>query len=251
MATLSKKTVLITGANSGIGYETAKLFLAEGANVIITGRRGAAVRDAVLSLGAGVNGLVSDSEKMKDIQELPNKVRQLSGTIDILFVNAGVFKLAPFADTTEDIFDENVGINFKGVFFTIQNLLPLIPDGGNIILNASIVAHIGLEGSSTYSAAKAAILSLTKTLAIELAPRGIRVNCVSPGPVDTPIFGKVGLPQEVLQEFAAGVQEKIPLKRFGRAAEVAKAALFLASNGNSSFVTGIELVIDGGKSITF
>ena len=251
MATSSKKTILITGANSGIGYETAKLFLAEGSNVIITGRRDAAIKEAVSSLGEGVHGLVSDSGKMKDIQELPDRVRQLSETVDTLFVNAGVFKLAPFGDTTEEIFDENVDVNFKGVFFTIQKLLPLIPDGGNIILNASIVAHIGLEGSSTYSAAKAAVLSLTKTLAVELAPRNIRVNCISPGPINTPIYGKAGLPEAVLQEFAAGVQGKIPLKRFGGAEEVAKAALFLASTANSGFVTGIELVVDGGKSITF
>jgi NADP-dependent 3-hydroxy acid dehydrogenase YdfG len=165
--------------------------------------------------------------------------------------SAGVFKLAPFGDTTEEIFDENVDVNFKGVFFTIQRLLPLIPDGGNIILNASIVAHIGLEGSSTYSAAKAAVLSLAKTLAVELAPRNIRVNCISPGPINTSIYGKAGLPEAVLQEFAAVVQGKIPLKRFGDAGEVARAAFFLANSANSGFVTGIELVVDGGKSITF
>jgi NAD(P)-dependent dehydrogenase (short-subunit alcohol dehydrogenase family) len=251
MATLSKKTILITGANSGIGFETAKLFQTEGYKVIITGRREQAVKDAISSLGAGVTGVVSDAEKMKDIQALAGRVRELSETIDTLFVNAGVFKLASFTDTTEEIFNENMDVNFKGAFFTIQKLLPLIPDGGNIILNASIVAHIGLEGSSTYSAAKAAVLSLTKTLAVELASRRIRVNCISPGPINTPIYSKAGLPEAVLQAFAAGVQGKIPLKRFGGAEEVARAALFLANSANSGFVTGIELVVDGGKSITF
>jgi NAD(P)-dependent dehydrogenase (short-subunit alcohol dehydrogenase family) len=251
MARLSNKTVLITGANSGIGYETAKLFLAEGSKVIITGRRESAVREAVDSLGSGVHGLVSDTGKMKDIKALPERVRSLSPVIDTLFVNAGVFQLASFPGTTEEVFDANLDINFKGAFFTIQQLLPLIPAGGSIILNSSIVSHIGLEGSAAYSAAKAAVLSLTKTLAVELAPGNIRVNCISPGPINTPIYGKAGLPEEVLQQFAAGVQAKIPLKRFGHAADIASAVLFLANNADSGFVTGIELVVDGGKSIIF
>jgi NAD(P)-dependent dehydrogenase (short-subunit alcohol dehydrogenase family) len=250
MGKLNGKTAVITGGNSGIGFATAKLFLQEGAKVIITGRNEKAVNDAVKELGKGATGIISDAGKMDDINALPAKIAAISATVDVLFVNAGIALFVPFADTTEKIFDDQVDINFKGVFFTIQHLLPMIPQGASIILNSSIVVHLGLETSTAYAASKGAVLSLSKTLAAELASRDIRVNSISPGPIDTPIYGKLGMPEQALQEFGAGVQAKIPLKRFGTSDEVAKLALFLATP-DSSFITGTELTIDGGARVAF
>lgn len=250
MSKLKGKTAVITGGNSGIGFATAKLFLQQGATVIITGRNEQAVNDAVQSLGKGAHGIVSDAGKMNDVQTLHKKVSAITPAVDILFVNAGVGVFAPFADTTEDMFDANIDINFKGAFFTVQKLLPLIPDGSSIILNATILVHSGLETSAAYAASKAAVLTLGKTLAVELAGRNIRVNSISPGPINTPIYSKMGMPEDVLQQFAAGVQAKVPLKRFGSSEDIANAALFLAS-ADSSYMTGSELAVDGGKSISF
>ena len=170
--------------------------------------------------------------------------------MDVLFANTGVFLLAPFEQTSEELFDNNLDTNFKGVFLTVQKLLPLIPEGGSIVLNSSIVSHIGLEGSSAYSASKAAMLSLGKTMAVELAGKNIRVNSISPGAINTSIFAKTGMDEATIQQFAQSVIAKIPLKRFGEADEIAKSVLFLASS-DSSYITGIELVIDGGKMVTF
>jgi len=250
MNRLKGKTAVITGGNSGIGFATAELFLKEGAQVIITGRREQAVAEAVRTLGAGARGIVSDAGNMTHVKALPEKVLALSKTIDILFANAGVGLFAPFDQTTEEIFDGNLDINFKGVYFTIQGLLPHIADGGSIILNSTILVHSGLETTSAYSASKGAVLSLGKTLAIELAGRNIRVNTISPGPINTPIYSKIGMAEDVLKEFAAGVQAKVPLKRFGASEDVARTALYLASD-DSNFVTGAEIAVDGGKSKTF
>jgi NAD(P)-dependent dehydrogenase (short-subunit alcohol dehydrogenase family) len=250
MKRLEGKTAVITGGNSGIGYATAELFANEGANVIITGRRESAVRDAVTTLGKGVIGLVSDAKDMGDVASLPAQIERHAKQIDILFANAGVGIFAPFDQTTEEVFDSNLDINFKGVFFTIQGLLPLIASGGSIILNSTILVHSGLQGSAAYSASKAAVLALGKTLAMELADRNIRVNSISPGPISTPIYSKLGMTDEALEEFAASVQAKIPMKRFGEALDIAQAALFLASP-DSSFMTGSEIQVDGGKSKTF
>lgn len=251
MQKLKGKTAVITGGNSGIGFATAKLFLAEGATVIITGRNEKAIKDAVAALGINAHGIVSDAGKTEDLNKLHSKVLSLTSKVDILFANAGVALLAPFEQITEDLFDSQLNINFKGAFFTIQKLLPLVPEGGSIILNSTILVHCGLETAASYSASKGAVLSLTKTLAIELASKNIRVNSISPGPINTPIYGKNGWPEEALQQFAESVQAKIPLKRFGEADDIAKAALFLASSDDSGFVTGSELVVDGGKSLTF
>lgn len=250
MKRLEGKTAVITGGNSGIGYATAELFANEGANVIITGRRESAVRDAVTTLGKGVIGLVSDAKDMGDVASLPAQIERHAKQIDILFANAGVGIFAPFDQTTEEVFDSNLDINFKGVFFTIQGLLPLIASGGSIILNSTILVHSGLQGSAAYSASKAAVLALGKTLAMELADRNIRVNSISPGPISTPIYSKLGMTDEALEEFAASIQAKIPMKRFGEALDIAQAALFLASP-DSSFMTGSEIQVDGGKSKTF
>jgi NAD(P)-dependent dehydrogenase (short-subunit alcohol dehydrogenase family) len=250
MKKLVGKTAVITGGNSGIGFATAELFVKEGAQVIITGRRNDAVDDAVRKIGKGAFGIVSDAGKMYDVNTLKEKVAAIFPSIDILFVNAGVGLFAPFEETTEEIFDTNLDINFKGAFFTVQRLLPLMHTGSSVILNATILVHSGMATASAYSASKGAVLSLNKTLAAELAGRNIRVNTISPGPIETPIYGKMGLPEDVLKTFAAGVQAKIPLQRFGQASDVANAALFLASS-DSSFLTGSELTVDGGKQIAF
>jgi NAD(P)-dependent dehydrogenase (short-subunit alcohol dehydrogenase family) len=250
MSKLNSKVAVITGGNSGIGYATAELFLKEGAKVIITGRRKEAVDEAVQQLGKGAHGIVSDAGNMNDLSALRQKIAAIAPSIDILFANAGVFQLAPFEQTTEEMFDANLDINLKGAFFTVQKLLPILNNGGSLILNATILAHIGLENTTAYSASKGAVLSLGKTLAIELAARNIRVNTISPGPIYTPLYSKIGMPEEALQEFAAGVQEKVPLKRFGKGEDVARAALFLASD-ESLFMTGSEITVDGGKQITF
>jgi NAD(P)-dependent dehydrogenase (short-subunit alcohol dehydrogenase family) len=250
MNRLKGKTAVITGGNSGIGFATAELFLKEGAKVIITGRRADAVNDAVKQLGTGASGIISDAGKMSDVKALPEKIKTLTPTVDIIFANAGVGHFAPFEQTTEEMFDSNLDINFKGVFFTIQGLLPMVPEGGSVILNSTILVHAGLETTSAYSGSKGAVLSLAKTLAVELATRNIRVNCIAPGPISTPIYGKMGMAEDVLKEFAAGVQAKIPLKRFGEAKDVAQTALFL-SLPESSFLTGTEIAVDGGKSRTF
>jgi NAD(P)-dependent dehydrogenase (short-subunit alcohol dehydrogenase family) len=250
MSKLKGKTAVITGGNSGIGFATAKVFLREGAKVIITGRNEKSVQDAVQELGKNAFGIVSDAGKMSDLNSLNQKVEQISPVVDILFANAGVGIFAPFQQTTEEIFDSNMDINFKGAYFTIQKLLPLVADASSIILNSTIILHSGMETTTAYAASKGAVLSFCKTLAIELAGRNIRVNSISPGPINTPIYSKMGMPEEALKEFAAGVMAKIPLKRFGESEDVANAALFLASS-DSSFMTGSELFVDGGKSITF
>ncbi|NJM24834.1 MAG: SDR family oxidoreductase [Bacteroidia bacterium] len=250
MNKLEGKTALITGGNSGIGLATAELFLREGAKVIITGRRTDAVKQTVDALGKNAFGIVSDAGIMKDVKALHGEVSKVTTSIDIVFANAGVAQFAPFDQTTEELFDNTFNINFKGVYFTLQGLLPLINEGGSVILNSTILVHSGLASSSSYSASKGAILSLGKTLAIELADKNIRVNSISPGPINTPIYSKMGIPEEGLKEFAAGVQAKVPLKRFGDPSDVAQAALFLSSS-DSAFMTGGEISVDGGKAITF
>jgi len=250
MGKLSGKTAVITGGNSGIGFSAAQLFLKEGAKVIITGRDQKAIDEALKNLGEGAYGLLSDAGKMKDLEALPEKITAISNKIDVLFANAGVGMFAPFEETSEAIFDANMDINFKGAFFTVQKLLPLMPNEGSILLNATVLVHKGLATASSYAASKGAVLAFTKTLAVELADRNIRVNCISPGPINTPIYSKMGMPETALQEFAAGVQAKIPLQRFGEAHEVAQTALFLASS-ESSFITGTEIIIDGGIGVNF
>lgn len=250
MNRLNGKTAVITGGNSGIGFATAKLFINEGAKVIITGRNQNAIDEAVSSLGERASGILSDAGNMADIISLPEKLMAISKQVDILFANAGIATFAPFEQTSEELFDSNFNINIKGVFFTIQKVLPLLPAEGSIILNATVLAHCGFETSSAYSASKGAVLSLCKTLAIELANKQVRVNAISPGPINTPIYTKMGIPADVLTDFAAGVQAKIPMNRFGAPEDVANAALFLASS-ESSFLTGSEIRVDGGKSITF
>jgi len=189
----------------------------------------------------------SDASSLPEIDKLFAAVKEKFGHIDVLFVNAGVGKFAPVEAVTEEMFDSIMDINFKGAYFTIQKALPFLNDNASIVLNTSIVAHIGMPNSSVYAASKGALITLARTLSAELVGRGIRVNAASPGPVTTPILGRMGLPPEALEETRNSLEDQIPMKRFGRPEEIAKTVLFLAST-DSSFLLGTEIVADGGMS---
>jgi len=244
MAKLDGKIVLITGGTTGIGYETARLFRQEGATVIATGRNPKTVAEAKASL-EGVEVIQSDSSDVAAIRELFAGIKSRYGRLDIAFVNAGIAWFGPIEAADEAFFDALFALNVRGAFFTMQQAVAIMPDGGSIILTGSAAGVKGLVGASVYSATKAALRSFARTFAGELAPRRIRVNTLSPGPIETPIFGKTGLPPEALEQMGKVLLESVPLKRLGTAAEVASAALFLASDDNS-FVTGIDLPVDGG-----
>ncbi|MFX1706935.1 glucose 1-dehydrogenase [Chitinophaga sp. CC14] len=246
MDQLQNKTAVITGGNSGIGYATAADFLAKGAKVLITGRKPEAVQQAVAALGGEIDSFIADQGKINDSQKLAEYVRDRYGKIDVLFVNAGVAAFASFADITETSFDMIMDINLKGAFFTVQHLLPLINDGGTIILLSSVNAYSGMPGASVYSASKAGLNSLGRTLSRELASRKIRVNIVNPGPVATPIFEKSGIPKEAISE--EQMAKSLPIGRIGQPEEIAKLVSFLASD-DASFITGAEYNIDGGISV--
>lgn len=243
MPSLNGKIAVVTGGNSGIGYSTAERFKKDGATVIITGRHADRVKEAADRLG--VTGLVADVNSVANIQRLAGEVKEQFGGVDILFINAGVFEPAPVGSISEEMFDRQMGINFKGALFTLEKFLPILNDGASVINLSSINAHTGMSNTAVYAASKAAMNSYTKTAATELAPRGIRVNAVNPGPINTPIFGKTGMPQEQLDGFAGALQEKVPLKRFGKPEEVANVAAFLASD-EAAYVTGSEYTVDGG-----
>ncbi|MFL6335805.1 MAG: SDR family oxidoreductase [Pyrinomonadaceae bacterium] len=240
---LEGKVALVTGGNSGIGLATAKEFAREGARVVITGRDARTLEEAARAIGGEALALRADAASLGEIDGLFAAVKERFGRLDVLFVNAGVAQFAPVEETTEELFDRIMDINFKGAYFTVKKALPLLADGASVILNTSVVAHVGFPAASVYSASKAALLSLVRTLSSDLAGRGIRVNAVSPGPTETPIFGRMGLPEEAKQGFG----EQVPLKRLGRPEEIAKAVLFLASS-DSSFLVGTEIVADGGVS---
>jgi NAD(P)-dependent dehydrogenase (short-subunit alcohol dehydrogenase family) len=245
MSRLQNKTALITGGNSGIGFATAKEFLEQGARVIITGRNPTALDEAKKALNGKVHTILSNTSNLAEIRTLAKQVQQITPHLDVLFINAGIGKFAPIEAVTEEHFDEQFNINVKGAYFTIQELLPLIKDGGSIILNTSISAHTGMATSSVYSATKAALLTLARTLSTELVPRKIRVNAISPGPIATPIFGKTGMTTEQIDGFKTSIQSQVPMGRLGDPAEIAKVATFFASD-DSSFVLGAELIADGG-----
>ncbi|SKD10337.1 NAD(P)-dependent dehydrogenase, short-chain alcohol dehydrogenase family [Chitinophaga ginsengisegetis] len=246
MDQLQNKTAVITGGNSGIGYATAADFLAKGAKVLITGRKPEAVQQAVAALGGEIDSFIADQGKINDSQKLAEYVRDRYGKIDILFVNAGVAAFASFADVTEASFDTVMDINLKGAFFTVQHLLPLINEGGTIILLSSVNALAGMPGAVVYSASKAGLNSLGRTLSRELASRKIRVNIVNPGPVATPILEKAGIPKEAISE--EQLAKALPIGRIGQPEEIAKLVSFLASD-DASFITGAEYNIDGGISV--
>jgi NAD(P)-dependent dehydrogenase (short-subunit alcohol dehydrogenase family) len=246
MGKLDNKIALITGGTTGIGLASAQLFIKEGAKVIVTGRNPETLDQARTILGSGADVIAADTSDLKAVEQLFKTIAERYKKIDALFVNAGVAKFAPLAQSTPEFFDEQFNVNVRGAYFTVQHAVPLIADGGAILFTASMVTSIAEPMSSVYSATKAALRSFGRSLAAELAPR-IRVNTVSPGPIETPIFGKLGLPSEVIQAFAADMLQRNPLKRFGQSHEVAKAALFLLSD-QSSYTTGIELFVDGGMA---
>jgi NAD(P)-dependent dehydrogenase (short-subunit alcohol dehydrogenase family) len=245
MKRLEGKVAVVTGGNSGIGLAAAKRLQEEGAKVAISGRNKKTLDEAVKTIGNGVVAVQADVSKIADVEKMYAEISRKLGKIDVLFVNAGVAKFAPMADTPEEMYDEMFDINIKGAYFTIQKALPLLNDGASIILNSSVAASTGTPGMSAYSATKAALRSLARTAAAELVGRGIRVNAVAPGPIETPIFGKTGLPQEVVDQFANEIHDKVPMKRFGRPEEVAGAVAFLASQ-DASYITGVEINVGGG-----
>ena len=247
MGKLAGKVAVITGGNSGIGLATAKEFKAQGARVVITGRDQQTLDDAKREIGSDVLAVRSDTSSLTEIDKLFAAVKEKFGKIDVLFVNAGIGKFEPIEAVTEESFDSIMDINFKGAYFTVQKALPLLNDNASIVLNASIVAYVGMPNSSVYAASKAALITLARTISAELVGRGIRVNVVSPGPVSTPILGRMGMPPEVLEETEKSIQAQVPMKRFGRPEEIAKTVLFLASE-DSSFLLGTEIVADGGMS---
>ena len=245
MKRLEGKVAVVTGGNSGIGLATAKRLQAEGARVAIAGRSKKTLDEAVKIIGNGVVAVQADVSKLPDVDKLYAEVSAKLGKIDVLFVNAGIVNFAPFAETSESAYDEQFDINIKGAYFTIQKALPLLNDGASIILNTSVADQKGTAGTSAYSATKAALRSLARTLAAELAGRGIRVNTVAPGPIVTPIFGRAGVSKEVVDQFAKELVATVPMKRFGQPEEVAATVAFLASQ-DASYITGVEINVDGG-----
>jgi NAD(P)-dependent dehydrogenase (short-subunit alcohol dehydrogenase family) len=245
MKRLEGKVAVVTGGNSGIGLATAKRLQEEGAKVAISGRNKATLDEAVKTIGNGVVAVQADVSRLADVDKLYKEVSRTLGKIDVLFVNAGVGKFMPLAETSESAYDELFDINIKGAYFTIQKALPYLNDGASIILNTSVLDRKGNVGTSAYSATKAALRSLARTAAAELVGRGIRVNTVAPGPIVTPIFGRMGLPKEALDELSKEIIAKVPMKRFGQPEEVAGAVAFLASQ-DASYITGVEINVDGG-----
>lgn len=247
MKRFENKTVLVTGGNSGIGLATALQFANEGARVVITGRDPVTLEAARQQLGGAAIAVRNDQGDIKDAARLAATLAEQGITLDALFLNAGVAKFAPFDDIDEALWDNTFNVNVKGAYFTIQALTPLFNRGAAVVLNGSINAHIGMPNSSVYAASKAALISFAKTLSAELIGRGVRVNVISPGPVTTPLYGRLGLPDAQLSDMAAGIAQQIPLKRFGTPDEIAGAVLYLSSP-EAAFVVGTELIIDGGMS---
>ncbi|MEH2010045.1 SDR family oxidoreductase [Nostoc sp.] len=244
---LSEKIALITGGTSGIGLATAKQFVAEGAYVFITGRRQSELDAAVKEIGKNVIGVQSDASNLADLDRLYTTIEQEKGRLDIIFANAGGGELVPLGSITEEHFDKTFNTNVKGLLFTVQKALPLLPEGASIILNASATSIKGSPAFSVYSATKAAVRSFARNWTLDLKERKIRVNAISPGVVPTAGYNLLGLSEEQVQGFVASQADNIPLGRVGTPDEIAKAVVFLASD-DSSFVNGIELFVDGGMA---
>ncbi|MEM1324474.1 MAG: SDR family oxidoreductase [Bacteroidota bacterium] len=246
MSKLQGKVAVVTGGNSGIGYAAAEALKAEGAKVAIIGRSTEKVNQAAIELG--VKGITADVLDIDALATAAQEVKAEFGSVDILFVNAGIFAPSPIGQISEEAFDQQIGINFKGAVFTVEKFLPILNDGASIINLSSINAYAGMSNTAIYGASKAAMNAYTRVAATELAPRGIRVNAINPGPVSTPIFGKTGMSEEQLNGFAATMQERVPLKRFGQPKDIANLVVFLASD-DASFITGGEYNIDGGINV--
>ena len=245
MGKLAGKIALVSGASSGIGLATAKEFVKEGAYVFITGRRDSELAAAAREIGRNVTGVRGDVSNLRDLDRLFAQIKQEKGKLDIVFANAGTAKYAPFGTITEELYDSIFNINVKGLLFTVQKALPLLPDGASIILNASVVASKGLSANSVYSATKAAVRSFARTWTTDLKGRRIRVNAVSPGSIDTPGLSELLASSETGQQRLKMLSTSVPLGRLGKPDEIAKAVVFLASD-DSSYITGTELFVDGG-----
>ncbi|WP_419486779.1 SDR family NAD(P)-dependent oxidoreductase [Chryseobacterium bernardetii] len=242
MEDLKGKIAIITGGNSGIGYATAQRLKENGAEVIITGRRKEALEKAAKDLK--VTAIVADQSKLSDIENLTHQVKKQFGKIDILLINAGITKFAMIEETTENLFDEIMNVNFKGAYFTLSRFIPLLNNDASVIMLSSTSATISPQSASIYAASKAAINAVVKIAALELAPRRIRINAVSPGPIATEIMDKIGLTEDLENHLI----QSIPLKRMGKAKEVADMIYYLTSK-NAGFITGANFLVDGGQSI--
>jgi NAD(P)-dependent dehydrogenase (short-subunit alcohol dehydrogenase family) len=247
MNKLQDKVAVITGGSSGIGLATAIEFANQGAKIVITGRDAKSLAAAESQIDGDVLVVQTNVAQVADIEKLYKAVKERFGNIDVLFVNAGIGIFKPLEAVTEEDFDLQMDVNLKGAYFTIQKAVPLFNDNASIILTTSINAHLGMPNSSLYAASKAAMLSLIRTLSAELVGRGIRVNAISPGPIQTPLYDRLGLTPEQAATFAEGVKGQVPMGRFGTPEEIAKTALFLASS-DSSFILGTEIIADGGMS---
>ena len=244
---LEGKIAVITGGNSGIGLATAKRFVSEGAYVFITGRRQKELDVAVSEIGKNAIGIQGDVSNLTDLDKLYNTVKDKKGHLDILFANAGIAQFARLGEISEEHFDKIFDINVKGLLFSVQKALPILQDGSSIILNASVGSSKGIEETSVYSAAKAAVRSFARTWTADLRHRKIRVNAISPGPIDTPIFSSLTHNEEQMEQFKKYIINTVPMGRMGSPDEIAKAVSFLASD-ESSYITGIELFVDGGMA---
>ncbi len=248
MEKFAGKVVVVTGGSTGIGLASAQRFVQEGAYVFITGRRQAELDAAAKTIGRNVTGVQGDVANPADLDRLYETVKREKDSFDVLFANAGIFEFLPLDQVTDDHFDRQFAVNVKGLLHTVQKALPLLKDGSSIVLNASIVATMGIEGTSVYSATKAAVRSFARTWSMDLRSRGIRVNAVSPGPVPTEGFhGMFGGDQAQADAMIGGMLPRIPMGRVGTPDEVAKAVSFLASD-DSSWITGMDLTVDGGMS---
>ncbi|MCK9684981.1 SDR family NAD(P)-dependent oxidoreductase [Scleromatobacter humisilvae] len=248
MKNLEGKIAIVTGGSSGIGLATAKRFVDEGAHVVITGRREKELKEAAAVIGKNVTTVVGDVSRLDDLDRLYAVVKEKHGHIDILFANAGAGTIAPLAAATEAHFDQTFDVNVKGMFFTVQKALPLFKDGGSIILNSSVSNVLGLPGFTAYAASKAAVRNFARGWALELKDRKIRVNCMSPGAIDTPALATTtGLTAEQAEQAVAQFTSQIPMGRRGMPNEIASAVVFLASD-ESSYITGIDLPVDGGMA---
>ena len=245
MKRLEGKVAVVTGGNSGIGLATAKRFQEEGATVAITGRTRKTLDEAAKTIGDAVLAIRADIAKLSELDKVYREVSDKLGKIDVLFVNAGITRFAPLAEMSESAYDELFDINVKGAYFTIQKALPLLNDGASIIVSTAVSNRKGIVGISAYSATKAALRSLVRSAAAELLGRRIRVNAVSPGPIETPILAKAGLSQQAIDEVTRLFIARNPMKRFGQPEEIASAVAFLASP-DASYITGVEINVDGG-----
>lgn len=245
MGRYDDKKVVITGGSSGLGFATAQLLVDEGAHVLITGRTQSTLDTAVKELGDNAIAVHSDAASLTDIEALAERIPTEFGTLDALFVNAGVTRFAPFEEVTEEVYDELLTVNAKGPYFTVQKLAPLLRYGSGVVLTTSVANVLGIPMISAYAASKAAVRSMTRSLARELLPQGIRVNAVSPGPIDTGILER-SMPQEAAEQAKIQMTAESPMLRFGESREVAKAVAFLAFD--ATYTTGAEFPVDGGGS---